>query len=113
HAGTRRPAVEALENLVHVLPGFDQRSGQRRLEREIAGCAPFALEAPIDGRILVDLKRYHAPTLFRREDFSGFAPWQIDDWPRTHRKSIPLVDRDAEWLVAAAIAPVEDSAQLG
>src|SRR5579862_473948 len=112
HAGARWPAVKALENLVHVLPGFDQCGCQRRFEAQIAGDAPLALEAPVDRRSLVAFKRYHTPTLFRRENFFGLAPWQVDKRSRTHCESIAFVDRDPEWFIATAITPVEDRAQL-
>ena len=80
---------------------------------KIAGGAPFALEAPIDRRSLVDLKRHHAPTFFRRENFLRLAPWQINHRSRTHSESIAFVDGDPEWFIAAPIAPVEYRAQLG
>jgi hypothetical protein len=112
HAGAWRVAVEALENFVDVLPGFDQRGCECGVDAQIAGDAPLALEGPIDDRILVHLQRHDAPTFLGREDFLGLIPWQIDHRARTHRESIPFVHCDPEWFIAAAIAAVENRAQV-
>ena len=80
---------------------------------EIAERAPFALIAPVDRWIALISKRTtrHISSSGARK-VSASAPRHVDDRPRSHRKSIPFLNRYPEGFIATPIARSRTDAQI-